>query len=95
MGSGSSLTNANIRRDFVASGTPSNLRGILRIYLEFSDVQYGMSATHVLTNPVTGDQDVMVYINFSNMDDFFFEGISGHKDDMARLKNVIKLVCQE
>ncbi|OAQ34659.1 hypothetical protein K457DRAFT_121276 [Linnemannia elongata AG-77] len=69
-------TLANIRRDFVASGTPSNIRGILHIHLEFPDVQYSMPATHVLTNPVTGDQDVMVYINLSNMDDFFFEGIS-------------------
>ncbi|KAF9276471.1 hypothetical protein BGZ88_001685 [Linnemannia elongata] len=69
-------TLANIRRDFVASGTPSNIRGILHIHLKFPDVQYSMPATHVLTNPVTGDQDVMVYINLSNMDDFFFEGIS-------------------
>ncbi|KAG0195900.1 hypothetical protein BGX28_000398 [Mortierella sp. GBA30] len=88
-------TLANIRRDVVASGTPSNLRGILRIHLEFPDVQYGMPATHVLTNPVTGDQDVMVYINISNMDDFFFEGISEHKDDMVRLKKIIRLVCQK
>ncbi|KAG0200817.1 hypothetical protein BGX33_010754, partial [Mortierella sp. NVP41] len=88
-------TLANIRRDFVASGTPSNLRGILRIHLEFPDVQHGMPATHVLTNSVTGDQDVMVYINLSNMDDFFFEGISEHKDDMARLKKIIGLVCQK
>ncbi|KAF9123516.1 hypothetical protein BGW39_008910 [Mortierella sp. 14UC] len=83
-------TLANRRRDFVASGTPSNLRGILRTHLEFPDIQYGMPATHVLTNPVTGDQDVMVYINISNMDDVFFEGISEHKDDMVRLKMVIR-----
>ncbi|KAF9118178.1 hypothetical protein BGW39_001417 [Mortierella sp. 14UC] len=88
-------TLANIRRDFVASGTPSDLKGILRIHLEFPDVQYGMPATHVLTDPVTGNQDVMVYINLSNMDDFFFEGISEHKDDMVRLKKVIGLVCKK
>ncbi|KAF9126318.1 hypothetical protein BGW39_006715 [Mortierella sp. 14UC] len=88
-------TLANIRRDFVASGTPSNLRGILRIYLEFPDVQYRMPGTHVFTSPVTGDQDVMVYINLSNMDDFFFEDISEYNDDMIRLKKVIGLVCQK
>ncbi|KAG0277655.1 hypothetical protein BGZ96_002781 [Linnemannia gamsii] len=88
-------TLANIRRDFVASVTPSNLEGILRIHLEFPDVQYGMPATHVLTDPVTGNQDVMVYINLSNMDDIFFEGISEHKDDMVRLKKVIGLVCKK
>ncbi|KAK3807533.1 MAG: hypothetical protein JOS17DRAFT_797103 [Linnemannia elongata] len=88
-------TLANIRRDFIASGTPSGLKGILRIHLEFPDVQYGMPATHVLTDPVTGNQDVMVYINLSNMDDFFFEGISEHKDDMVRLKKVIGLICKK
>ncbi|KAK3818359.1 MAG: hypothetical protein J3Q66DRAFT_429437 [Benniella sp.] len=52
-------TLAAIRSKFVASGTPSNLRSILRIHIEFPDVQNGMAATRVLTNPVTGDQDVM------------------------------------
>ncbi|KAG9072221.1 hypothetical protein KI688_006445 [Linnemannia hyalina] len=87
-------TLATIRSNFVASGTPSNLRGILRIHIELPDVQYGMPATHVLTNPVTGDQDVMVYINLSNMDDFFFEGISEYRDEMVQLKKVIRFVCQ-
>ncbi|KAG0041828.1 hypothetical protein BGZ89_007215, partial [Linnemannia elongata] len=87
-------TLATIRSNFVASGTPSNLRGILRIHIELPDVQYGMPATHVLTNPVTGDQDVMVYINLSNMDDCFFEGISEYRDEMIQLKKVIRFVCQ-
>ncbi|KAF8924896.1 hypothetical protein BGZ47_003626 [Haplosporangium gracile] len=88
-------TLATIRSNFVASGTPSNLRGILRIHIELPDVQYGMPATHVLTNPATGDQDVMVYINLSNMDDFFFEGISEYRDEMVQLKKVIRFVCQQ
>ncbi|KAG0367631.1 hypothetical protein BGX24_003146 [Mortierella sp. AD032] len=71
----------NIRRDFVASGVPSNLRGILRIHLELPDVQGGMPVTHVWTDPATGVEDVMVYINLSNMDDFFFEGIAEHRSD--------------
>ncbi|KAK3836798.1 MAG: hypothetical protein J3R72DRAFT_526114 [Linnemannia gamsii] len=73
---------ASTRHAFVASDTPSSLRGILRIHLELPDVQNGMPATHVRTDPVTGVEDVMVYINLSNMDDFFFEGIAEHKGDM-------------
>ncbi|KAF9082457.1 hypothetical protein BGX29_003872, partial [Mortierella sp. GBA35] len=86
---------ANFRHDFVASGTPSSVRGILRIHLELPDVKNGMPATHVRTNPATGIEDVMVYINLSNMDDFFFEGIEEHKGDMVKLKNVIRFVCQK
>ncbi|KAG9068930.1 hypothetical protein KI688_011226 [Linnemannia hyalina] len=86
---------AGIRRAYVGTGTPSNLRGILRIHLEFPDVDLGMPATHVKTNPATGDEDVMVYINLLNMDDFFFEGISEHKDDMVWLKKLIRFVCQK
>ncbi|KAI8356289.1 hypothetical protein B0O80DRAFT_497003 [Mortierella sp. GBAus27b] len=83
-----------IRHKFESSGTPSNLRGILRIHLELPTVQDGMPATHVLTNPVTGDKDVMAYINLSNMDDFFFEGISEYRNEMVQLKKVIRFVCQ-
>ena len=54
-----------------------------------------MPVTHVRTNPATSDKDMMVYIDLSNMDDFFFEGISEYKDSMARLKKVIRFVCQE
>ena len=85
-------TLANFRHGFEASGTPSSLMGILRIHLELPDVQGGMPRTHVRTNPVTGVEDVMVYINLSNMDDFFFEGISEHKDDMVKLKSLIRFV---
>ncbi|KAG9062632.1 hypothetical protein KI688_004936 [Linnemannia hyalina] len=73
---------SDIRRVYEASGTPSNLKGILRIHIELPDVRKGMPATHTRRNPVTGVEDVMVYINLSNMDDFFFEGISENKDDM-------------
>ncbi|KAG0371539.1 hypothetical protein BGX24_001527 [Mortierella sp. AD032] len=65
---------ATIRRAYEDTCIPSSLRGILRIHLELTDVKNGMPATHVRTNPVTGVEDVMVYINLSNMDDFFFEG---------------------
>ncbi|KAG0268150.1 hypothetical protein BGZ95_002588 [Linnemannia exigua] len=86
---------ASTRRDFVASGAPSSLRGILRIHLELPDVKNGMPATHVRTDPATGVEDVMVYINLSNMDDFFFEGIAEHRGDMVNLKKVIRFVCQK
>ncbi|KAG0371869.1 hypothetical protein BGX24_001062 [Mortierella sp. AD032] len=68
-------TLANFRRDFAASGTPSNLNDTLRIHFKPPDVKNGMSATHVRTNPETGVEDMMVYINVSKMDNFFFEKI--------------------
>ncbi|KAF9959339.1 hypothetical protein BGZ70_008872 [Mortierella alpina] len=86
---------ASIRDAFVASKVPSSLKGILRIHLELPDVQKVMPATHVRTDPVTGVEDVMVYINLSNMDDFFFEGIAEHRDDMVKLKKIIRFVCQK
>ncbi|KAF8927043.1 hypothetical protein BGZ58_010673 [Dissophora ornata] len=83
---------AGIRDDFVASGTPSNLRGMLRIHLEFPGVQSGNPVTHIKRDPATGIEDVMVYINLSNLDDFFFEGISESMDDMVKLKKLIKFI---
>ncbi|KAI9592105.1 hypothetical protein BDF19DRAFT_452745 [Syncephalis fuscata] len=81
-----------VRRDFEASGTPSNLKGILRIHLEFPGVEGGNPATYIEEDPVTGIEDVMVYIGLSNLDDFFFEGIAENKDDMIKLKRLIKFV---
>ncbi|KAG0087831.1 hypothetical protein BGZ93_009825 [Podila epicladia] len=83
---------AKIRSDFVSSGTPSNLNGILRIHLEFPNLKHGMPATHIRRDPTTGVEDVMVYINVSNMDDFFFEGISEYKENMVKLKRLIRFV---
>ncbi|KAF9176357.1 hypothetical protein BGZ50_000933 [Haplosporangium sp. Z 11] len=83
---------AGIRDDFVASGTPSNLRGILRIHLEFPGVQSGDPVTHIKKDPATGIEDVMVYINLSNLNDFFFEGISEGLDEMVKLKALIKFI---
>ncbi|KAG0371436.1 hypothetical protein BGX24_001675 [Mortierella sp. AD032] len=88
-------TLANFRHEFETSGIPSGLRGILRIHIELPDVQNGMPATHIRTDPATGVEDVMVYINLSNMDDFFFEGIEEHRGDVVKLKNIIRFVCQK
>ncbi|KAG0212245.1 hypothetical protein BGX28_006598 [Mortierella sp. GBA30] len=83
---------APVRQAFVDSGIPSNLKGILRIHLEFPGVQNGNQITHIRRDPATGIEDVMVYINLSNLDDFFFEGISEGLDDMVKLKTLIKFI---
>ncbi|KAF8924589.1 hypothetical protein BGZ58_001634 [Dissophora ornata] len=82
---------APVRQAFVDSGIPSKLRGILRIHLELPGVQKGNRITHIRRDPTTGIEDVMVYINLSNMDDFFFEGISEGLDDIVKLKKLIRL----
>ncbi|KAF9116504.1 hypothetical protein BGW39_002721 [Mortierella sp. 14UC] len=82
----------NTRRSFEASGTPSNLRGILRIHVVLPRVQRGTPPTRVRKDPVTGVEDVMVYIDLSNMDSFFDESIAANKDDMAKLKRLIEFV---
>ncbi|KAI8597591.1 hypothetical protein EDD21DRAFT_418573 [Dissophora ornata] len=83
---------APVRQAFVDSGIPSNLRGILRIHLELPGVQNGNRVTHIRRDPATGIEDVMVYINLSNMDDFFFEGISEGLDDIVKLKKLIRFI---
>ncbi|KAF9349932.1 hypothetical protein BGX26_011839 [Mortierella sp. AD094] len=83
----------NVRHTFVTSGTPSNLKGILRIHLEFPGVQGLKPVTHVKRDPATGVEDVMVYIDVSNMDSFFDEGVAGNRDDIIKLKTLIKFVC--
>ncbi|KAI8595212.1 hypothetical protein EDD21DRAFT_448798 [Dissophora ornata] len=82
---------ADIRRAFETSGTPSNLKGILRIHLEFPSVNGQKPVTHVKKDLTTGVEDVMVYIDLSNMDSFFDEGVAGDRDDMIRLKKLISL----
>ncbi|KAF9920773.1 hypothetical protein BGZ67_000993, partial [Mortierella alpina] len=62
-----------IRDSFVASGVPSEIKGILRIHLEFPRVEGVKLATHVKRDRTTGIEDVMVYIDLSNMDDFFYD----------------------
>lgn len=71
---------------------PSEIRGILRIHLELPRVQGVELATHVKRDPATGIEDVMVYIDQSNMDDFFYEGIGVHIQDILYLKKLIRHV---
>ncbi|KAG0071534.1 hypothetical protein BGZ90_012222 [Linnemannia elongata] len=83
---------AATRHAYVNTGTPSNVKGNLRIHLEFPRVQGVQSVTHVRKDLKTGIEDVMVYINCQNMDSFFDESIEAHKDDMSNLKKLIKYV---
>jgi hypothetical protein len=80
-----------IRDDFVDSGVPNKIKGILRIYLEFPRVKGMQLATHVKKDLATGIEDVMVYIDWSNIDDFFHEDIA-EKGDILYLKRLIKYV---
>lgn len=92
---GVSVSNANagIRQDFEASGIPSQLRGILRIHVVIPGVSGGTPATHVKTDPVANTEDVMVYIDLSNLDTFFSEDISEHLDDVIKLKTLIRHIA--
>ncbi|KAF9113135.1 hypothetical protein BGX27_002128 [Mortierella sp. AM989] len=66
----------NVRKEFKESLKGNRIKGMLRIHLEFSNTKDG-PRTHVLEDPVAGTKDVMVYINCSNMDTFFYEGTEG------------------
>ncbi|GJJ77531.1 hypothetical protein EMPS_09890 [Entomortierella parvispora] len=82
-----------IRRDFVKSGG-HKITGILRIHIELPCVKGEQHVTHIKKDPATGTEDVMVYINMSNMDDFFFDGIEEKKTEIIRLRDLIKYVIK-
>ena len=84
--------NAGIRREYLASGIPSNLRGILRIHIEIPGISGGNPVTYVKTDNVANTDDVMVHINLSNLDSFFFEGIPERLEDVINLKKMIRLI---
>ncbi|KAG0279582.1 hypothetical protein BGZ96_001906 [Linnemannia gamsii] len=83
------LSLADIRHEYEDTCTPSNIKGILRIHLAFQHVQNGTPATYVKKDPTSGVEDAMVYIDLSNMDSFFDEGVKAHRDDMINLKRLI------
>ncbi|KAF9284434.1 hypothetical protein BGZ74_001737, partial [Mortierella antarctica] len=83
---------AATRRAYEDAGTPSNLKGILRIHVVLPRVKGGTPITHVKKDPTTGIEDVMVYIDISNMDSFFDENIEAYKDEVVRLKRLISYV---
>jgi guanylate kinase len=82
-----------IREDFEASNVPSDLKGILRIHLEFPGVKGSKLKTSVKRDPkYPGVEDVMVYIDCSNMDEFFYDGIHENQNDVYILKSIIRYV---
>ncbi|KAF7727751.1 hypothetical protein EC973_007210 [Apophysomyces ossiformis] len=81
-----------IRGEFEASGVPSDIKGILRIHLEFPSVSGCRSTTYVKMDPTTGTEDIMVYIDSLNMDEFFYEDISEHVEEIRILKRLLKYV---
>ncbi|KAF9579103.1 hypothetical protein BGW38_004786 [Lunasporangiospora selenospora] len=91
---GTTVSKANgvIRQEFLASGTPANLKGVLRIHIELPGVSGGNPATYVKTDKVADTEDVMVHINLSNLDTFFYEGIPERLDDVVNLKKMIRLI---
>ncbi|KAG9065461.1 hypothetical protein KI688_002788 [Linnemannia hyalina] len=86
-------TLAATRHSYENAGIPSNVKGILRIHLEFPRVKGVKPVTHVRKDPTTRAKDVMVYINCENMDSFFDESIKAYRKDMIKLKKLIKYVC--
>jgi len=82
----------DIRHEFLNSGTPSNLRGTLRIHVEIPGVSGGKPVSYVKRDDVANTEDVMVYINRSNLDSFFFQGMPEHRDDIVKLETLIKQI---
>lgn len=83
---------SNIQLAYEGTGTPSSLKGILRIHVEFPRVKGGTPVTYIKKDPTSGVEDVMVYIDQSNMDSFFDKDIEAHRDDMVKLKGLIKYI---
>ncbi|KAF9198322.1 hypothetical protein BGZ49_000878 [Haplosporangium sp. Z 27] len=81
------------RKKFVDSNVPESIKGILRIHIEIPSSSGTDAITHVRHSG--GNEDVMVYINESNLDDFFYCGISENKDDMILLKKMIKYIISK
>ncbi|KAF9547326.1 hypothetical protein BGW38_009631, partial [Lunasporangiospora selenospora] len=53
-------------------------------------VSGGNPATFVKADSVADTEDVMVHINFSNLDSFFYEGIADRQEDVINLKKLIR-----
>ena len=83
----------NIQKDFEANHIPSELKGILHIHFEFPEVNGSKSKTSVKRDPKYPDvEDVMVYIDCSNMNEFFYKGIHENQNDVRILKDMIMYV---
>ncbi|KAF9147373.1 hypothetical protein BGX20_006668, partial [Mortierella sp. AD010] len=85
---------SEIRKAFEESGIPNKIKGILRIHLTFPSASVKRTVNNDKSDPKTGAEDVMVYIDNSNIDDFFYEGISDHEEDIRMLKTLIKRISR-
>ncbi|KAF9164598.1 hypothetical protein DFQ26_001253 [Actinomortierella ambigua] len=83
---------AETRTKYEKTGTPSDLKGILRIHVVLPRVSGGTPITCVKNDPATCVEDVMVYIDLSNMDSFFDESIEAYRDEVVKLKKLIRFV---
>ncbi|CAI2176663.1 15448_t:CDS:1 [Funneliformis geosporum] len=80
-----------IRKNFEPSCIPSDLKNILRIHLEFPGVKGFKPETSVKRDlKYPGVEDVIVYIDCSNMDEFFYENIHENQKVVHILKNIIR-----
>jgi len=80
------------REEYEKLGTPSKLRGILRVHIEIPGVNGGDQVTYVKVDRDAYTEDLMVYINLTNLDSFFFEGVSENLEDVKKLKALIRLI---
>ncbi|KAF9085004.1 hypothetical protein BGX27_003644 [Mortierella sp. AM989] len=94
-GKGSNPTLGGIRNEFVDSGIPNKIKGILRIHLVFPGVEGGRPSNSINVDPTTGAEDVMVYIDIDNIGDFFYEEIHDHVEDIHKLKELIEYVVSK
>ncbi|KAF9432440.1 hypothetical protein BGZ76_010815 [Entomortierella beljakovae] len=76
------------RNAFVKSKVPEDIKGMLRIHIEIPRASGVETTTRVRGN------DIMVYINVSNLDDFFYEGKLENKCEMDSLKNILKYITK-
>ncbi|KAG0224506.1 hypothetical protein BGX31_007989 [Mortierella sp. GBA43] len=52
-------------------------------------------SNHVRRDPITRNEDVMIYIDLDNMDGFFNENSTSQHQDFRVLKTFIKYVAQK
>ncbi|KAI8596110.1 hypothetical protein EDD21DRAFT_389239 [Dissophora ornata] len=83
----------NVRQEYEQSGTPSKLRGILRIHIQIPGVSGGDQATHVKVDHLANTEDLVVYINLSNLDSFFSEDIAENLEDIKKLKALLRHIA--
>ncbi|KAF9198853.1 hypothetical protein BGZ49_000218 [Haplosporangium sp. Z 27] len=89
---GKNDTLKGIREKFDNSQVPTQLKGILRIHFLFPRVQDDTPTSYVLRKLENGSivaEDVMVYIDCSNMGDFFDETL---EDQRGYIRTLMKLV---